>query len=709
MSRLLRSQWIRTFCSVFMIFFLALTVTMSPFAQGGESRQHASGDVTVSSKLNMLPKKIARIIGKQRNFLTGSKSFSGSNSKVKVLANGPSILNVARADAGGETDVFIKLTIVFLVAITCQICINLYTTRFLPAIRDLIRLPQFQRASLRWSILAIPIIAAAITNFIWQPTHKVAAVISSSKEISAPIEAIRDLVMSEGQIFIVTNDNTIKTFDVATGSLLQRVDASSAYSNIKTNAGRATITASFDWHYVENRNKPLKQLGLIGPLILPGGFRVYGSADGKILIGDVTKEAHDGPVRAIAFSKSHSRSQIASVGADGRVLLWSLDLPQSGGTAIGTLKVEMIGEGENACPGCNWVSFSQDATKLVTADSSGHATIWDLETREALGTIDQGSPINVALFVPTESAESMSLVTAGDDGAAYLWDLFPSPNGLMSAKLGAYILGHGHLITNADLSADGATLVTGAAEGNLMVTDLAAARKIFYLESMIGIQREHAEEIKNSDVKAKVVDLTVQVSGLRNYKGRVILILWTHSAHDSAFPDPSQVELRDEGAGSTPCDFNLAVMCRRTIENLQNATVSYTFRDIPQGDYSAFVFHDENNNGVFDTGLFHRPLEGRGFSGVLPQDLNPVGSRILFSRARFHVPDSKTIVIGLSYPPRLYLGSLPNLAFLTLSGPNATNRRGQIVMRSLNAEVTQVSSGAWTCHSKMTAGSKARG
>jgi uncharacterized protein (DUF2141 family) len=81
-------------------------------------------------------------------------------------------------------------------------------------------------------------------------------------------------------------------------------------------------------------------------------------------------------------------------------------------------------------------------------------------------------------------------------------------------------------------------------------------------------------------------------------------------------------------------------------------TVSYTFRDIPQGDYAVFVFHDENNNGVLDTGLFHRPLEGRGYSQVLPEDLNPIAARITFHRARFALPFSKTIVIGLRYPPR---------------------------------------------------------
>ena len=153
------------------------------------------------------------------------------------------------------------------------------------------------------------------------------------------------------------------------------------------------------------------------------------------------------------------------------------------------------------------------------------------------------------------------------------------------------------------------------------------------------------------ETRAENVDLTVDVSGLRNFKGRVVLMLWADSEHNSSFPDPSRVQFRDERPGDLPCDFTEAALCRRTIESLQNLTVTYTFRDIPQGDYAAFVFHDENGNGILDTGLFHRPLEGRGYSCVLPQDLNPIAAKITFHRARFPLPVTKRIVIGLRYPP----------------------------------------------------------
>jgi uncharacterized protein (DUF2141 family) len=155
-----------------------------------------------------------------------------------------------------------------------------------------------------------------------------------------------------------------------------------------------------------------------------------------------------------------------------------------------------------------------------------------------------------------------------------------------------------------------------------------------------------------SEASAQTADLTVEVSGLRNYKGHAVLMLWPDSADSSKFPDASKVQYRDERAGDPPCDFPNAAMCRRVIESLQNLTVSYTFKALPAGDYAVFVFHDENNNGILDTGLMRRPLEARGYSGVLPEDISPVASKIKFDQARFSLNGPKTITIGLRYPPR---------------------------------------------------------
>jgi len=150
---------------------------------------------------------------------------------------------------------------------------------------------------------------------------------------------------------------------------------------------------------------------------------------------------------------------------------------------------------------------------------------------------------------------------------------------------------------------------------------------------------------------AQTSDLKVEVSGLRNYKGQVVLMLWPDSSESSKFPDAGRVQFRDERAGELPCDFPNAGLCRRVVESLQDLTVSYTFTSLPAGDYAVLVFHDENNNGQLDTGLMKRPLEARGFSGVLPEDVGPIGGKIKFDQARFALNGNKTVTVGLRYPP----------------------------------------------------------
>lgn len=45
-----------------------------------------------------------------------------------------------------------------------------------------------------------------------------------------------------------------------------------------------------------------------------------------------------------------------------------------------------------------------------------------------------------------------------------------------------------------------------------------------------------------------------------------------------------------------------------------SGVVHFHFDDLPLGKYSIMVFHDENNNGYFDTSSNGIPIEGYGFS-----------------------------------------------------------------------------------------------
>ena len=67
----------------------------------------------------------------------------------------------------------------------------------------------------------------------------------------------------------------------------------------------------------------------------------------------------------------------------------------------------------------------------------------------------------------------------------------------------------------------------------------------------------------------------------------------------------------------------------------QGADATFSFKDLPPGQYAVLISHDENGNGKLDTNLMGMPLEGYGFSN------NPqVMRKPTWDEARFTVTDS---------------------------------------------------------------------
>src|SRR5579863_353208 len=83
--------------------------------------------------------------------------------------------------------------------------------------------------------------------------------------------------------------------------------------------------------------------------------------------------------------------------------------------------------------------------------------------------------------------------------------------------------------------------------------------------------------------------LTVLVSGLRSAKGKVGCALFT-------------------GPHGFPKDPNAAA--QRLWCRIDHASSTCAFEPIAAGTYAVACFHDENDNGKIDTGLFGIPTEG---------------------------------------------------------------------------------------------------
>jgi WD40 repeat protein/class 3 adenylate cyclase/energy-coupling factor transporter ATP-binding protein EcfA2 len=126
-------------------------------------------------------------------------------------------------------------------------------------------------------------------------------------------------------------------------------------------------------------------------------------------LGDL--RGHINYMNGLAFSSDGAR--LASVGYDGRLILWDVTTRRA------------IGDPLTSGGGTRWsVALSPDGTIAATTGEDGELTLWDLPNRQQLGRPLPGhhGQSNDAVFLGSDHL----LASLGDDGALILWNLDPA-------------------------------------------------------------------------------------------------------------------------------------------------------------------------------------------------------------------------------------------------------------------------------------------
>lgn len=120
------------------------------------------------------------------------------------------------------------------------------------------------------------------------------------------------------------------------------------------------------------------------------------------------------------------------------------------------------------------------------------------------------------------------------------------------------------------------------------------------------------------------VDVTITLQGLRNDQGNVIVGVYPNA---ESFNNPRKAPY-----------FNNKVRI-----NQGKATVTF---DLPEGNYAASMFHDENSNKELDLNWIRIPKEGWGFS----RDARPSPTWPDYKKAAFKVEtDPVQLTINVKY------------------------------------------------------------
>ncbi len=114
-------------------------------------------------------------------------------------------------------------------------------------------------------------------------------------------------------------------------------------------------------------------------------------------------------------------------------------------------------------------------------------------------------------------------------------------------------------------------------------------------------------------VAADSGSIVIKVSGLNNDKGVVRIALF----------NDKEKYAKDKGTA--------AGAFKKDIASIKDKGASYTFSDVPFGEYAIKIYHDEDNSGTFYTGMMGIPKVQYAFSNNAKGMMGPA----TFDKAKF--------------------------------------------------------------------------
>ena len=279
----------------------------------------------------------------------------------------------------------------------------------------------------------------------YQHSIMAAATLRPVRSLTGHTSFINCFVISpDGQTLISGSaDNTIKLWNLATGSAMRTLSGHGGYVNaIDLNPNGRTL--------------------------------VSGDADGELKLWNLTTgstirtiPAHSGSINAIDLSPDGQA--IASGSADNSVKLWD--------TATGALRHRLAGHSSFV----NAIDFSPDGKLIASGSADNTIKLWDATTGKELRTFSGHTGFINALLI---SFDGKTLISASADSTIKVWDL-------ATGQVLRTLTGHTSYVNSIALQIDGKTLISSSADATLRLWNLDTGQELRTLSAPASARIDH--------------------------------------------------------------------------------------------------------------------------------------------------------------------------------------------------------------------------
>ncbi|MDQ7026951.1 MAG: protein kinase [Anaerolineae bacterium] len=269
----------------------------------------------------------------------------------------------------------------------------------------------------------------------------------------------------ESQVMSVSQDSTMKLWDVATGEVLRTYEGHEQWVRgvVWLPNGERVITASNDgtlklWDVETGavlRTYEGHEASVTSVVLAPNGLQVVsGSVDMTAIIwdiesGDIVQRlvGHEGWIWDVAYAPDGT--SIATASEDGNINIWDV----TSGEIVMTL--------EDSETAVTTIAYAPDKPVLFSGNWRGHTIRWDLESGEM---IERRLAHDTTIWSVSYSADGQFALSTSEDGVINLWDM---ELGISRFSFDGHVLA----ATSAVFAKDNRTAISASEDGTLIRWD----------------------------------------------------------------------------------------------------------------------------------------------------------------------------------------------------------------------------------------------